>query len=1095
MRLSDPRLLAQLRVARGPLAMVLVGSAAGAVLVVAQAFVLTELIVTVVHGQDPVTWAAVTGALMLVRALVGLAVDVSAAHAAGAVGADLRRRAIQSALELPDGRSSGELATLVSRGVTAAEPYVTRYLPAMILAAILPVLTVVAIATQDVMSAVIVLATLPLIPLFGALVGMATRDQARTQWRLMESLSGHFVDVMKGLPTLVAFRRASAQSAVIRAMTQRYRIATLRTLRIAFASSAVLELVATLSVALVAVVVGVRLAGGGLSLQTALVVLLLAPEAYAPLRKAGAEFHAAAEGGATFERLADLGVETSSDGEPHDWSGDLTFTDLSVVFPGRKTPALAPVSGTIPRRGVTAIVGASGSGKSTLLAALMGLVPADGDVRIGRRASALGPGWQSQVAWVPQRPTFPGRTIADNLRMAAPSATDEQLWGALHEVSLADHVRSMPGGLSSDVGEDASRLSAGERARFALARVILARRPWVFLDEPTAHLDPATEQVIVDTLVALSRRSAVVVVAHRGRIVQLADRVIRIRASVPRTTEDAADVRVPARTLASPPQSALVVDSTRSRLAASTLFGSLASASGVALTATAGWLIVKASEQPAVLTLLVAIVGVRAFGLARPVLRYAERLIGHDTALRLLAERRVRVYDTVVPLTPGGLGRRRGEALAAIVDDVESVVDRELRVRLPVRSVAGVTVLAALAAVVLLPWGGAVVAATAALAASWAFLVAGVTSRRAERATVAARAVLVDRVVAARHSAAELVMWQAVERATADALEPAQILRRATVVTGWAVGVARAGALAIVGAGVLAMAVLTSPAVAAGAVSAPMAALLVLLVVAIGDVVTPLADAGTLRSRTAAADRRLALLEKREPLVGDAAAPEPLPAGRDVALHDVTAGWGDIPVLRGLSVAVPAGARLAVVGPSGSGKSTLAALLLRFLDPRGGDVRLGSAPLPRLALAEVRRTVGLVDDDPHVFASTVVENIRLARPDATDDDVELALRQAHLGPWLDGLPEGLQTWLGEGHGQVSGGERARLAVARALLGDPAVLVLDEPTANLDTATAEAIADEVLDAAAGRSVVWISHAPVARDRMDAVVDLGVPATIR
>ena len=191
---------------------------------------------------------------------------------------------------------------LLTRGVAAAEPYLTRYLPAFVLAGVLPLLTVIAMATQDVMSAVIVLATLPLIPVFGALVGLATRDRAETQWREMASLSGHFVDVMKGLPTLVAFRRARAQTGRIREVTERYRTATMATLKLAFASSAILELVATLSVALVAVTVGVRLAAGHLDLRTALVVLLLAPEAYWPLRRVGAEFHAAAEGVATFEK-------------------------------------------------------------------------------------------------------------------------------------------------------------------------------------------------------------------------------------------------------------------------------------------------------------------------------------------------------------------------------------------------------------------------------------------------------------------------------------------------------------------------------------------------------------------------------------------------------------------------------------------------------------------------------------------------------------------------------------------------------------------------------------------------------------------------
>ena len=1090
MRLTDARLRAQLRVASKPIGTVLVGSAMGAVLVVAQAFVLTGLIVAVVRGHDVWGWALATLAVVVARAVASLAVDVAASHAAAAVGMDLRRRALGASVGSVDAASSGEVATLVTRGVTAAEPYLTRYLPAMVLAATLPLLTVVAIATQDVMSAVIVLATLPLMPVFGALIGVATRDQARVQWRVMESLSNHFIDVMKGLPTLVAFNRATAQSAVIRAMTERYRVATLKTLRIAFASSAALELVATLSVAIVAVVVGVRLAGGGLSLETALVVLLLAPEAYWPVRRAGAEFHAAAEGSATFEKLAGLDGHVSAATDEAAWDGDLVFRDLTVTYPGRRVPALAPVSGTIPRRGITAIVGPSGCGKSTLLAALMGLSAAGGDVWVGARG-AQGGAWQSQVAWVPQRPSFPGRTVAENLRLARPSASDDALWAALREVQLDERVHRLSGGLDAEVGEDAGALSAGERARLALARVVLAGRPWVFLDEPTAHLDPTTEQVIANTLVKLARSSAVVVVAHRGQLVELAEHIIRLRPPEP-SVLDGGSSGAP-RAVAVPQAPEPEASSSRARLSATTVLGSLASAAGVALTATAGWLIVKASEQPAVLTLLVAIVGVRTFGLARPVLRYAERLVGHDAALRLLAERRVRVYDTVVPLTPGALGRRRGDALAAIVDDVESVVDRELRVRVPVRSAAGVAVLGAIVAAALMPWAGAAVAVTAVVAGSWAFLVATLMGRGAERATVAARAELADRVVSAMRSAPELVMWQSVERTTAEVLVPAQGLRAATVVAGWATGVARAGTFVIVGVGLLVMSLLTAPAVASGALSGPMAALLVLLVIALADVAVPLADAGALHSRTTAADRRLATLEAREPLVGQATVPDPLPGGRDIALHNVAAGWGDALALRNLSVTVPAGGRLAVMGPSGSGKSTLAALLLRFLDPRAGDVRLGSAPLPRLALDDVRRTVGLVDDDPHVFASTVVENVRLARPAASDAEVEEALRAAHLGAWLDGLPEGLHTWLGEGHDQVSGGERARLAVARALLADQSVLVLDEPTANLDTATAEAVADEVLGAAADRTVVWISHAAVARDRMDAVIDLGEPAT--
>jgi ATP-binding cassette subfamily C protein CydCD len=251
-----------------------------------------------------------------------------------------------------------------------------------------------------------------------------------------------------------------------------------------------------------------------------------------------------------------------------------------------------------------------------------------------------------------------------------------------------------------------------------------------------------------------------------------------------------------------------------------------------------------------------------------------------------------------------------------------------------------------------------------------------------------------------------------------------------------------------------------------------------------------LADAGALQVRTRAADARLAALAAATPAVSDPAHPARLPERTgQVQVRSVAAGWGPQPAFENLCLDLDPGDRVAVVGPSGSGKSTLAALLLRFLDPSSGSVMLSDVPATSLRLDDVRRTVGLVDDDPHVFASTVYENVRLARPTATRDEVAGALRTVHLGGWLDGLPRGLDTMLGDGFDHLSGGERARLGMARALLAGSRVLVLDEPTAHLDSATAEAVAADLLDAGHGRSVVWVTHGKVGLDRVDMVLDLG------
>jgi ATP-binding cassette subfamily C protein CydCD len=457
--------------------------------------------------------------------------------------------------------------------------------------------------------------------------------------------------------------------------------------------------------------------------------------------------------------------------------------------------------------------------------------------------------------------------------------------------------------------------------------------------------------------------------------------------------------------------------------------------------------------------------------------------------LRTLAERRVRVYEAVVPLTPGRLGRRRGDVLSSLVDDVDSVLDRRLRIDLPVRAFAAVAVLATGFAAWVLPAAAPVVLATALLGGGLGFLLARTGAAGAERRSVAVRAELSALVTDTADVAEELVMWQAQARAVEAVTGLSRRLGRASVRAAAWLGAARCVGLLVTGAGVATMAVVAAPARAAGEVSGPMLALLVLLPLALGELTPALADAGALVPRTRAADRRLRALEQADPLVREPQVALPAPDRHDLTLDDVSASWdGRTPVLTDLRLRLAPGGTLGVVGPSGCGKSTLAALLLRFVDPVSGRVELGGRDLTALSLDDVRSRVGLVDDDPHVFASTLVENVRLARPGATDEEVAGALRQARLGPWLDDLPDGLHTWLGDGHAEVSGGERARLAVARSLLAGQPVLVLDEPTAHLDHATAEALAAEVLDASSRRSVVWITHGRVGLDRVDEVVDL-------
>ncbi|WP_110240131.1 thiol reductant ABC exporter subunit CydD [Nocardioides gilvus] len=1106
MKPLDPAFVPHLLPARRPLVVGLVAGTTQGLLAVAQAWAIGVLIVRLVTDPAGPGWhspALWLGGIVIVRAACSYVVDVSGAKAADVVSTTLRRRLLESAARLDavdlSRTRTGEMTALATRGMAAVEPYLTRYLPSLVLAAVLPVATVATIFWLDWISGLIVVLTLPLVPIFAILVGLNTRDTADRQWRELATLSGHFLDVVRGLPTLVAHRRADAQSRTIRQVTERYRKATLDTLRIAFVSSAALEFIATISVALVAVVVGLRLTADGMDFETALIVLLLAPEAYWPWRRVGAEFHSAAEGAATFEAATALleGVEERADA-----SGaiparalqtpiSITLAGVGFTYPGRETPALAPVTATLPTTGLVAITGPSGSGKSTLLSVLSGeLRPTVGDVRIGEHllADVEPEQWRATVATAPQRPWLTPGSIEENLRVGRPEALICAVWRALDDVDLGDVVSLLPRGIDTLLGEDGAGLSAGQRARLGLARVVLAQRPVVLLDEPSAHLDAASEAVLLRTLRRLADRCLVVVVAHREQVVEAADHVVHVPAPIA-----SAGVAVETPPLAAPRRARQVtisddaVEPTRWGVRTGTLLGGLSVASGVALTATAAWLITRASEHPPVMYLIVAIVGVRTFGLARPVLRYAERLVSHDAAFRMLAERRAQVYDALVPLVPGRLGVRRGDLLTSVVDDVDAFVDEQLRVRQPRSTAAFVLVLAGLFAVLVHPVGGAVIVAVCLLGVLIHIrTLRGVWSAEAD--FVSARAGVSTHVEGYLHDLRQWVLWQARDRVLDEVDGASRRLGTSSVRS--AAATARGHLLVTLtcGFGLIAMAWLLTDPLSRGELSPAMTALLVMLPLALVDVLGPLVDAAPVAVRTRAARMRLDALTSQAPAIDETDNSQaPLSAHPHGTLDSVDAGWGATPAFTGLDLDLPAGGRVALVGPSGCGKSTVAALLMRFLDPMGGAVRWDGQEARTLAADRIRERVGLVDDDPYVFASTVVENVRLARPTATDAEVRTALDQARLGAWVAALPHGAETMIGEGFAHVSGGERARLAMARALLADLPVLVLDEPTAHLDAENARTVTAEILGTT-GRTILWITHGTIGLDEMDHVVTM-------
>ncbi|MFJ5899289.1 thiol reductant ABC exporter subunit CydD [Streptomyces sp. NPDC093064] len=1127
MKPIDPRLLRHARATRLFLVAVVGLGAIGACLVIAQAMLIAEVVVGAFQHRMPVAELRTPLLLLAVvacgRALVSWLTELAAHRASAAVKSELRGRLLERAAALGpgwlSGQRTGSLVALATRGVDALDDYFSRYLPQLGLAVAVPVAVLVRIVTEDWVSAAIIVATLPLIPVFMMLIGWATQSRMDRQWRLLSQLSGHFLDVVAGLPTLKVFGRAKAQAESIRRITGEYRRATMRTLRIAFLSSFALELLATLSVALVAVTIGMRLVSGDMDLYIGLVILVLAPEAYLPLRQVGAQYHAAAEGLAAAEEIfAVLETPVPESGTGTVDAGALTFEDVSVRYPGRSADAVTDVSFSVRPGETVALVGPSGAGKSTLLNVLLGFVkPSAGRVRVAEAdlADVDLEQWRSRIAWVPQRPHLYAGTIAENVRLARPDADDAAVRGALADAGALEFVDALPEGLDTLLGEDGAGLSAGQRQRLALARAFLADRPVLLLDEPTAALDGATEAEVVDAVRRLSAGRTVLLVVHRPALLDVADRVVRLDGTESRGAAPAvartAEAR-PVRTAEPGPASAPIEPGTeattvargvlarvramsgprRGRLALALLLGSLALGSAVGLMATSGWLISRASQQPPVLYLMVAVTATRAFGIGRAVFRYAERLVSHDAVLRMLADTRVAVYRRLERLAPAGLRRmRRGDLLTRLVADVDALQDYWLRWLLPAGAALTVSAASVAFTAWLLPEAGAVLAAGLLAAGAGVPLVTGAVARRAEHRLAPARGALATRVTELLTGTAELAVAGALPTRITETRRADRLLTRIASRAATATALGDGLTALISGLTVAATALVGAQAVTDGRLGGVTMAVVVLTPLAAFEAVLGMPLAVRYRHRVRrSAERVYEVLDAPEP-VREPERPRQAPASPfPLAVRNLTARYAgqDRAALAGLDLTLQEGRRVAVVGPSGSGKTTLAQVLLRFLDAETGTYTLGGVDAHAVDGDDIRRLVGLCAQDAHLFDSSVRENLLLAKKDATEAELRDALARARLLGWVDALPDGLDTLVGEHGARLSGGQRQRLALARALLADFPVLVLDEPAEHLDLATADALTGDLLAATEGRTTLLITHRLAGLAAVDEVIVL-------
>ncbi len=799
-------------------------------------------------------------------------------------------------------------------------------------------------------------------------------------------------------------------------------------------------------------------------------------------------------------------------------AGTLRVQALRVVHPGRSHAALDEVDLQIEPGTVVVLQGPSGGGKSTLLAVLLRLVDVQaGSVLVGDTdLRELDPvSWRRRTAWAPQRPRSTQPTVADEVLLGDPGATGPQLQAALMDCSaLPPETR---------LGEDGTHISTGQRRRVALARALLRARaiaaaggvPLVLLDEPSEDLDLETERVVAAVISGLAGWATVLVATHSPRLARLGDRRVELRDG--RVVADVAQRRElcrpgPARPIEPCPRPAAPMApgrpslrglvsvlgaerprGTGRRLVGAALLAGGAGLSGLALLTTSVWLICRAAQHPEVQALALAVVGVRGFALSRALLRYLERLVSHDAALHLLADVRTRVFAALHPLAPAGLADlRRGDLLRRFVSDVDGAQDALVRTVVPVTG-AVLTALGAVAVAALLSLSsGAVLAAGLFVGLVCVPLLSQRLARGAAGRAEAA-GVRDTRTSALIDGLAELTAYGA-DRAAVDEVAQADAAlvdldRRPARAA--AAGAALSGLVTAV---TLVLVLATAAAAAAGGSLAPVTvAVLAACVLAGFDALVPLPAAlAAWAGARAGLDRVVSLLSTAPP-VPEPELPLHAPDGRlgvDVAAVTLAPSATAPAVLTAASLSLLPGQHIALTGPSGCGKSTLLTAVLRLLPVRAGSISVfagGDAlPISSIPAADVPPLVAGSLQGDHVFHASLRDNLRVVRPTASDDELDAAAARAGLLGFVRELPDGWSSQAGADGASLSGGQRQRLLLARALLADPLVLVLDEPTAHLDPATERAVLADLLAGTRGRTVVMSTHRQLAERDADHVV---------
>lgn len=1098
------------------------------------------------------------GIAIIVRLLAHYIQESVANRLGSAVKATFRERALEHMFKLgvQHKERHGDVIHMLTDGLEQVDAYVARYIPQILYAIMIPLIMGIAIVDTLPIIGIILIITVPLIPFFMILIGKQADRLNKEQWERMSFLSGHFLDVLQGITTLKLFGRAKDQIKVIGRLSEEFKDSTLRVLRVAFLSALVLELVSTISTALIAVYLGLTLLDGEISFFSAFFILLLAPEFYTPFRQLGAAFHTGMAGKTSILKYEEFMNRQPSlpIGGQSQLKGDvqaIEIKDLTFTYEDSEN-GVQHISLVAKRNSPIMLVGESGAGKSTIahiiggfLTAPKGSVTIDGldlcDIDIEW--------WRQQITYVSQHPHIMKGTLREVLSFGM-DVSDKEILDACKKVQLLDVISRHDDGLDAVIGEGGLGLSGGERQRVALARAFLRKGQVLILDEVTAHLDVKTEAIISSAIKRLMDNKIVIIIGHRlqtmhwastlyvlkhGRIIQqgsyakllsvdgyFKDLVTSGLGEFSSTIEeqlkteksfslehreeidnsicvDNQDAYVLGQDTIQTPEVSTsktgiqgwkllftVLSPAKWSLVLALIFTFLTVFMNVGLLTVSAWLLASAALQPGLTYLSLAIVGVRFFGVSRAVCRYFERYTSHRMAFQGLYGLRVWFYAHLEPLAPAILKRfGAGDMLGRIMGDIEVLQFFYLRTLIPPAAAIALTILVAygvstidnslVAPIVLAAFILGLVLPLVVYAHNKQSLTAIGPQQGEYKSLLSDTMDSLEDVISYGN---EQLVYDRIQHMMSTVDANKGIIER---------GMNLGNTLFLGG---VQITVVIVAILAANALTGAWASVMV-AVAAIGtqawfEALQPMIAAVHHGAESKVATSRLIALADEPIPVVEPNAPKPFNANREITFTDVSFGYdAHRRIYEHLRLDIKQGQSIAIVGASGSGKTTLFNMLERLYD-YSGSIHVGDVELKDISIDTWRNALGTITQDTYIFHASFEDNIRLARPDASEADLEYAIDCASLRSVVERLPDGIHTIVGSGGHGLSGGERQRVALARLFLRKPQVVLLDEPLEGLDQVTRKALHRDLMEYVQDKTCLYITHQLEGLEHMDRIL---------